>query len=141
MCSKTAVVTECLLTQITSIRALTTMCALMCYQSVLLTECFLTNITAIRMLTNMYALMFYKIALINECLIIHITSIRELSTMYVHVIRLACRLKALFHITNIRALNIMHALMCYKIALLSECLIKHKYWGVHLYVCVDVLSE
>ena len=35
----------------------------------------------------------------------------------------------------------MRALMCYKIALLSECLIKHKHTGVHHYVCIDVLSE
>ena len=44
------------------------MCALMCYKTALLTECLLTNFTAIRMLTTMYALMFYKIALTTECL-------------------------------------------------------------------------
>jgi len=35
----------------------------------------------------------------------------------------------------------MHALMCFKSVLLSECLIKHKYRGVHHCVCIDVLSE
>jgi len=55
---KIAPMNECLITHITNIRALTTMCALKCYQGTLYSECLLTNFAAIRMVTNMYALLF-----------------------------------------------------------------------------------
>jgi hypothetical protein len=35
----------------------------------------------------------------------------------------------------------MYALMFYKTALCTECLITHKYKGNHLYVCVDVILD
>jgi hypothetical protein len=50
---QTTLVTECLITDITSIRALTSMYALMCYQMALRTECPITHFTGIRALTNM----------------------------------------------------------------------------------------
>ena len=59
------------------------MCALMCYQGVVFTECLLTNFTAVRMLTTMYMLMFCKTALMPESLITHITQIRVLTTTYI----------------------------------------------------------
>ena len=45
----------------------------------------------------------------------------------------------LTHITDIRALTAMYMLMFYKIALMSERFITHKYKGIHHYVRVDVL--
>jgi len=47
-----------------------------------LTECLITHITHVRALTHMYALMCYQIALVTECLITHITPIRALTSMY-----------------------------------------------------------
>jgi len=47
----------------------------------LLTECLITHITCIRALTTIYVLMSYKTALMTECLITCITFIRVLSTM------------------------------------------------------------
>ena len=58
MCYQTALMTECLITHITRIRALATVCAMMCYQIDLLTECLITHITRIRAHNSMYALMF-----------------------------------------------------------------------------------
>jgi len=80
---KIALLPECLLAYITSIRALTTMYAFMCYKSALVTECLLTNFTAIRKLNTMYALMCYKTALLIEYLITYITSIRAITTIYI----------------------------------------------------------
>jgi len=41
------------------------MYALMCYQMALLTKCLITHITGIRALNTMYALMFYQTALMT----------------------------------------------------------------------------
>jgi len=60
----------------------TTMYVLMCYQIALLTECLITHITNIRALTTMYALMCCQNALLPEFLITHITNVRALTTMY-----------------------------------------------------------
>ena len=57
------------------------MYALMSYQIALLTERLVTRITSIRALTSMYALMSYQIALSTERLITHFTGIRTLTTM------------------------------------------------------------
>jgi len=59
------------------------MYALMVYKSALMIECLITHITSIKALTTMYVLMCYKIALLTECLITHITRIRALTTMYI----------------------------------------------------------
>jgi len=53
MSYKTALLTECLITNFTGIRTLTTMYALMCYQSDLLSECPITYFTSIGTLTPM----------------------------------------------------------------------------------------
>jgi hypothetical protein len=58
------------------------MYALMCYLFAVTTECLITNITRIRALTPMYAQVSYQMALMTECLITHITRIRALATMY-----------------------------------------------------------
>ena len=78
-----ALITEGLITHITSIRALTTMCPFMCYQTALLTECLITHFTAIMALTTMYALMNFQMALITEGLITHFTWIWTLTPMYI----------------------------------------------------------
>jgi hypothetical protein len=51
------------------------MYASMCYKIAVLTECLITHITSIRALTAMYASMCYKTALLSECPITHITNI------------------------------------------------------------------
>ena len=58
------------------------MYALMSYQIALLTECLITQITGISTLTTMYAMMCYLIAPTNERFITHITNIRALTRMY-----------------------------------------------------------
>ena len=56
--------------------------ALMFYQMALLIESLITHITSLRALTTMHALlMHYQITLLPECLITHITGIRALTTM------------------------------------------------------------
>ena len=65
---KIALLTECLITHITSISAFTTMCALMCCQSELLTESLITDITSIRAFTTICVLMCYKTFPLTECL-------------------------------------------------------------------------
>jgi len=82
MSFKTALLTECLITHITSIRSLTTMYALMSYKTALLIECLITYFTAIRALTTMNVLMSYKTALLTECPITHITQIWTLTPLY-----------------------------------------------------------
>jgi len=54
----------------------------MLYETTRVTECLITHITPIRALTSMYALMAYQIALTTECLITHIACIRALTSMY-----------------------------------------------------------
>ena len=49
------------------------MYVLMCYHIGPLTECLITHITNIRALTTMYALMFYQTALMTEGLIANFT--------------------------------------------------------------------
>jgi hypothetical protein len=83
MCYQMALLTECLMTYRTAIRAITTMYALMCYQMGVLTECLITYCTAIRTNTTMYALMFSQSALLTECLITYCTHIRVIKTMYI----------------------------------------------------------
>ena len=63
-----ALMTECLITHFTTIRALTTMNVFVFYQITLWTECLITHFTSIRAITTMYALVFYQSALITECL-------------------------------------------------------------------------
>jgi len=82
MCYQTALMTECFITHITSIRALTTTYASMCYKTALLTECLITNFTGIRTLTTMYASMCYKTALLSECPITYFTCIWPLTPLY-----------------------------------------------------------
>jgi hypothetical protein len=158
MCCQTALLTECLITYITCIRALTSMYALMLCQTAMLTECIITHITGIRALTCMNAQMCYEMALITECLTAHLTHIRmftyvcalmsyqvsgfagwrcggggcggALTTMYV----LMCYLTAVMteclitHITPIWALTSMYALVCYQISFLTERLITQFTW-------------
>jgi hypothetical protein len=66
----------------TSIRALTTMYALMCYQTSVPNECLTTHFTSIMALSTMYASMCYKTALLNEGPITHFTCIWTLTPMY-----------------------------------------------------------
>jgi hypothetical protein len=72
---------ECLITHITSIMALTTMCAFMCYQTHLLTEDLLTHFT--RTLITMDALMCYQTPLMTVCPITHFTCMWTLTPMYI----------------------------------------------------------
>ena len=81
MCCQIALSTECLITHITNIRALTSMYVLMSYQMAVSTECLITHITNIRALTSMHALMSYQTVLFTECLITHFPSIRARTTM------------------------------------------------------------
>jgi hypothetical protein len=60
----------------------TFMYVLMSYQIALVNECLITNITTIRAFTTMYVSMSYQTALVTECLITRITSKRALTTMY-----------------------------------------------------------
>ena len=83
MSYQTALVPECLVTQITSIRELTTMYAMMCYLIAPTNECFITHITSIRALTTMYASMYYKTALLREGPITHFTCIFTLTRLYI----------------------------------------------------------
>ena len=52
-------------------------------QTAPMSECLITDITNIRLLTTMYAVMCYQIALLTKCLSTHITNIWTLTTMYV----------------------------------------------------------
>ena len=54
MSYKTALLSECLITYFTAVRALTTVNVLMSYKNTLLTECFITHFTCIWPLTPMY---------------------------------------------------------------------------------------
>jgi hypothetical protein len=65
---KAALLTECLITHVTSIRSLNTMYALMCLQMTPFTECLITNLTQIRTLTPQ-----------------HITGISTFSTVYMEL--------------------------------------------------------
>jgi len=51
------------------------MYALMYYKMALITECLITNFTGIRTLTTMYVLMSYKAVLLSEGPITHFTCI------------------------------------------------------------------
>ena len=82
MCYQIAPTTECFITHITSIRAVTTMYVSMSYQTALVTECLITYITSIRAFTTMYASMCYKTALLSEGPITHFTCIWTLIPMY-----------------------------------------------------------
>jgi hypothetical protein len=99
MCYQTLLLIVCLITNITNIRALTTMYALMSCQSPLFTEFLITHITSIMALTTMCAFMCYQTPLLTEHLITHFTSIRTLITM--------------------------DALMCYQTPLMTVCPITH----------------
>jgi len=59
-------VTECLITHITHIRALTTVCAFMCCNTALVIESLITHTTNIRALTSMYVLMSFQMGLLTE---------------------------------------------------------------------------
>jgi hypothetical protein len=54
------------------------MYACMLFQRTLVTECLITNITSIRTVTTMYASMSYQMALMIEFLITYFTNIRTL---------------------------------------------------------------
>jgi len=82
MLHQTTLVTACIITNITNIRALTTMYEFMVYQITLVTICLITYITNMRVITTMYAFMPYQITLETVCLITHITNKRTLTTMY-----------------------------------------------------------
>jgi hypothetical protein len=58
------------------------MCAFMCHQTPLLTECLITHITGIAALTTMYAL-FYRTALTTVCLSTLSTCIWMLTPRYI----------------------------------------------------------
>jgi hypothetical protein len=87
--------------------------------------------------------MSYKIALLTECFITHITGIRALASMYALMCsqRTPINESLITNCTGISALTTMYALMCYQTAPLTEPLITHKYKCAHHYVCVDVLSH
>jgi len=53
----------------------------MIYQATLVTECLITHITSIRALTSMYVLMSYQMAVFTECFFTHITRVRTLIPM------------------------------------------------------------
>ena len=78
-----ALVTECLITHVTSITVLTTVCVFMSYQTTLETECLITHITHKRALNALCVLMCYQIPLFTECPIIHFTQIWTLTPMYI----------------------------------------------------------
>ena len=82
--------TECLITHITSIRALTTMNKFVSYQIALLTECLITHFTSIRALTTMNEFVFYQIALFTEYLITLFTRISSLTPIYITGISAFC---------------------------------------------------
>jgi len=63
MNTETALLTECLITHITGIMALTAMYVFMVYQTILVTVCLITHIKNIRALNTMQLLMSYQIAL------------------------------------------------------------------------------
>jgi len=58
------------------------MYALMSPELALFTECLITNIKDIRALTSMDVLMSCQTALLTECLTTHMTYIRALTTMH-----------------------------------------------------------
>ena len=103
------------------------MCALMCYQTALLTECLITHITNIRALTTMYTRMPYQITLVTEYLITHITNIRALTSRYALMTYQTALFTERFitHITNVRALTSMYALMCCLTLLMTVCPLTH----------------
>ena len=74
VCVIRLLVTACLITHITNIRALTSVCvcAFMPYHITLVTACLITHITNIRALTNVCAFMPYHIILLIVCLITNI---------------------------------------------------------------------
>jgi hypothetical protein len=78
-----ALFNEFLITNITGIRAFTTMYVMMCYQTALMTECLITNCTAIRAFTTMCALMSYQIALSTPCLLTYCTAVSTFTTMHI----------------------------------------------------------
>jgi hypothetical protein len=116
MIYKSALMTECLIKHITSIRALTTMHTMMCYKIGLLTECLLTHITFIRALTTMYTLMCYKSELFIDFLITQITSVRALSPMYVTCITALCTMYMHFFIQSslVKTQRLNIRIYCYK---------------------------
>ena len=79
----TALMPECLITNRTAVRVLTTMYTSMCIQIALMTEFLVTHITAIWVITTMYASMYYQSALCTECLITYRTYISVIKTMYI----------------------------------------------------------
>ena len=62
------------------------MYVLMFYQIALLTECLFTHITLIRALTTMYVLMFYQIALLTMPFYTHHTYVAVHLYVCVHVL-------------------------------------------------------
>jgi len=58
------------------------MYAFVFYQANLLSESLITHITDVWTLTTVCTLMFYQNTPLSECLITHIARIRTLSTMY-----------------------------------------------------------
>jgi hypothetical protein len=59
-----------------------TMYALMRYEMALLTECLVTDIASVRAVTTMCELVSYEIALCNKCLITQCTGKKAVTTMY-----------------------------------------------------------
>jgi len=80
--NKNALMTECRITHIKTIRALTTVCASMSNKIALKTKCLLTQVTSIMALPTMCVIMTYKTAFWQKALV-HITSIMLLITMYI----------------------------------------------------------
>jgi hypothetical protein len=66
---QSSLVTECLITQFTNIRALTTMEMSMSYQIAMLAECPITYFTNIRTLTTMFAFVSYQVLLSMNALL------------------------------------------------------------------------
>jgi hypothetical protein len=69
MSYKTALMSECLITYCTAVRAITIMYGSMCYQIALLTKCLFTHTRVTRITTTKYASMYCQFALSTECLI------------------------------------------------------------------------
>jgi len=77
MSYKTALLTECFITDHTGIWSLTTMCALMCYQTALLTECLITYFTRVWTLTPRYITGISAFSTVYMKLFIHSTLVKK----------------------------------------------------------------
>ena len=82
---------ECLITHITAIWTLPSVCTLMYLHITSVTECFITHITAIWTLPSMYTLMYLQIPSVTECFITHITAIWTFHSME-HLVLFQCAL-------------------------------------------------